>query len=74
MSEHGGEKSSPLKDLLWLLGILAMLFILWVMGGGPERAKKQNEGWIINGPANTAPTKATNTAPNSGQIEVHPVQ
>jgi hypothetical protein len=80
MAEHSSPPSSPWKDLLWFIALLVGLFFLWVLGGGPQRAAQQNQGWLINGPVNTAPTKSTNpTMPTggsgqSGQIEVHPVQ
>ncbi len=73
-----------MKEILWLLGILAVFFFIWVMGGGPERAQREGVSPVINGsmvpaPANTAPNNApTSTRPapatsTEGEMRVTPV-
>jgi hypothetical protein len=52
--DHGGGGSK--SDIWWFLGIMAMLFGLWVMGGGPERAQKENAKPIIHGPVSSPRT------------------
>jgi hypothetical protein len=77
------KKSKPRsawQDVWWLLGILAAFFVLWIIGGGPERAAKSNVGPIINGSiqntsqsSTTTKTTITNTQPTSGDIKVTPI-
>lgn len=52
-----------LQDLWWFLGILLGLFIIWVMLGGPERARKENISPIINGPVGQS--NSQNDTPSS---------
>lgn len=59
------------KDLWWFLGILLGLFVVWVMLGGPEKARKENLRPIINGPIGNQ--NSGNSSPNSGEINVVPV-
>lgn len=80
------KPSSPWMDLLWFLGIMAGFFILWVWGGGPERARQNPPSPIINGTTNIAPgsnqnynnpsspgTSNPGSNPTSGQIQVTPL-
>lgn len=60
-----------MKELLWFLGILALFFVVWVWGGGPERAEREGVSPILNAPIrteqNTAPANnaSSNTKPKS---------
>lgn len=73
MSDHGGGGGvNPIHDLLWFLGILVLMFLLWVFMGGPQKAKQKNESLFIHGPVNSK-SGGTNSG-GSGQIQVTPVQ
>ncbi len=50
MADDHKKPSSAGSDIWWFLGIMAMLFGLWVMSGGPERAAKEQAQPIIHGP------------------------
>ncbi len=34
------------SDIWWFIGILAIFFLLWVSGGGPQRAEEQGLGEV----------------------------
>ncbi len=34
------------SDIWWFVGLLAIFFILWVSGGGPQRAEEQGLGEV----------------------------
>lgn len=72
------KPSSPWNDLWWFLGLMVAFFFLWVMGGGPERANKSNEGPILGKPIssqNSTPSNKTTSqkTPSSGEMKVTPV-
>jgi hypothetical protein len=68
------KSQSPWVDVWWLLGVLTLLFLLWVMMGGPERATKEGIGPIINGPVEDSSNQETNNStPHSGEMQVETI-
>ncbi|MCC7469568.1 MAG: hypothetical protein IT284_00265 [Bacteroidetes bacterium] len=64
------------KDLLWLLGFLVVLFFIWANNGGPERAREENIGPVLNGTVrnkNNDTENSQTTEPAPKGIEVTPL-
>jgi len=65
------------SDLLWFLGIIVAIFLIWVYFGGPERARQDNVRPVIYGPtvnsnSNSNTNQNLSTTPTSGEVQVTP--
>lgn len=70
MSDSGGSGGGG-NDLLWFLGIIAMLFLAWMMTGGPQRANQNINKPTVGPPGGpTSPqTQSPNQNPTGGSME-----
>lgn len=45
-----------MKEILYLIGFFVAVFLLWVWGGGPERAEQKQLSPVIYGPTENGPS------------------
>ncbi len=65
MAEKKGGGGGGGSDIWWFLGFLAVFFILWVSGGGPQRAVENGSGSVrLNTPASDTPRPTETPRPN----------